>query len=43
MKITHEEMIQFLNRGLAGEYKAIIACTVYSQMLKGAAYTRYTP
>jgi bacterioferritin len=39
MKITREEMIQFLNEDLAGEYQAIIAYTVYSQMLKGAAYT----
>jgi bacterioferritin len=28
-----------LNEDLAGEYQAIIAYTVYSQMLKGAAYT----
>ena len=32
-------MIQFLNEDLAGEYQAIIAYTVYSQVLKGAAYT----
>ena len=37
--ITREEMIQLLNEDLAGEYQAIIAYTVYSQMLKGAAYT----
>src|SRR5947209_15926879 len=37
--ITRERMIQLLNEDLAGEYQAIIAYTVYSQMLKGAAYT----
>ena len=37
--ITREEMIRFLNEDLAGEYQAIIAYTVYSQVLKGAAYT----
>ena len=38
-KITREQMIQLLNEDLAGEYQAIIAYTVYSQVLKGAAYT----
>jgi bacterioferritin len=37
--ISREEMIQLLNEDLAGEYQAIIAYTVYSQVLKGAAYT----
>src|SRR3984957_3120188 len=37
--ITRDEMIQLLNEDLAGEYQAIIAYTVYSQVLKGAAYT----
>ena len=37
--ITREVMIQLLNEDLAGEYQAIIAYTVYSQVLKGAAYT----
>jgi bacterioferritin len=37
--ITREKMIQLLNEDLAGEYQAIIAYTVYSQVLKGAAYT----
>ena len=37
--ITREAMIQLLNEDLAGEYQAIIAYTVYSQVLKGAAYT----
>jgi bacterioferritin len=39
LNITREEMIQLLNEDLAGEYQAIIAYTVYSQVLKGAAYT----
>jgi len=37
-KITREEMIHLLNEDLAREYQAIIAYTVYSQVLKGAAY-----
>ena len=37
--ITREQMIDLLNGDLAGEYQAIIAYTVYSQTLKGAAYT----
>jgi bacterioferritin len=37
--ITRERMIELLNEDLAGEYQAIIAYTVYSQVLKGAAYT----
>ena len=37
--ITREQMVQFLNEDLAGEYQAIIAYVVYSQVLKGAAYT----
>ena len=39
LSITRDQLIQFLNEDLAGEYQAIIAYTVYSQMLKGAAYT----
>jgi bacterioferritin len=39
LNITREQMIQLLNQDLAGEYQAIIAYTVYSQVLKGAAYT----
>lgn len=39
VKITREQLIQLLNEDLAGEYQAIIAYTVYSQVLKGAAYT----
>ena len=37
--ITREQMIKLLNEDLAVEYQAIIAYTVYSQVLKGAAYT----
>ena len=39
LNTTCEQMIQLLNEDLAGEYQAIIAYTVYSQVLKGAAYT----
>jgi bacterioferritin len=39
LNITREPMIELLNEDLAGEYQAIIAYTVYSQVLKGAAYT----
>src|ERR1039457_5805108 len=39
LNITRERMIQLLNEDLAGEYQEIIAYTVYSQVLKGAAYT----
>jgi bacterioferritin len=38
-RLTREEMIELLNEDLAREYQAIIAYTVYSQVLKGAAYT----
>jgi hypothetical protein len=33
LNITREQMIQLLNEDLAGEYQAIIAYTVYSQVL----------
>ncbi len=39
LKISRPQMIRLLNEDLAGEYQAIIAYTVYSQVLKGAAYT----
>jgi bacterioferritin len=39
VNISRERMIELLNEDLAGEYQAIIAYTVYSQVLKGAAYT----
>ncbi len=37
--ITRAQMIELLNEDLAGEYQAVIAYTVHSQVLKGAAYT----
>ncbi len=36
--ITRSQMIKLLNEDLAREYQAIIAYTVYSQILKGAKY-----
>jgi bacterioferritin len=39
LSITREQMIELLNEDLAGEYQAIIAYTVYSQVIKGAKYT----
>jgi len=39
LNIGREQMIELLNEDLAGEYQAIIAYVVYSQVLKGAAYT----
>ena len=39
VRVTREQLVDFLNEDLAGEYQAIIAYTIYSQMLKGAAYT----
>jgi bacterioferritin len=39
LKISRKQMIDLLNEDLAGEYQAIIAYTVYSQTMKGAAYT----
>ncbi|MDR3401330.1 MAG: ferritin-like domain-containing protein [Chthoniobacter sp.] len=38
-KITREKLIEFLNEDLSREYQAIIAYTVYSQTIKGAAFT----
>lgn len=37
--ITRERLVELLNEDLAREYQAIIAYTVYSQTMKGAAYT----
>jgi bacterioferritin len=37
--ISREEMVRLLNEDLAREYQAIIAYVVYSQVIKGAAYT----
>lgn len=39
LKVSREKMVELLNEDLAREYQAIIAYTVYSQILKGAAYT----
>ncbi len=39
LKITRERMVELLNEDLAREYQAIIAYTVYSQTLKGAAFS----
>jgi bacterioferritin len=39
IKISRAKMIQLLNEDLAGEYQAVIAYTVYSQVIKGAQYT----
>jgi bacterioferritin len=36
--ITREQLIELLNEDLAREYQAVIAYTVYSQTMKGAAY-----
>ena len=38
-KITRKKLIEYLNEDLAREYQAIIAYTVYSQTIKGAAFT----
>jgi bacterioferritin len=37
--VTREELVRLLNDDLEREYQAIIAYVVYSQTLKGAAYT----
>lgn len=37
-KITREKLIEALNEDLSREYQAIIAYTVYSQVLKGPQY-----
>jgi len=39
LNITREKMVELLNEDLAREYQAIIAYVVYSQVMKGAAYT----
>jgi len=38
MNISREQMTALLNEDLAREYQAIIAYTVYSQVIKGAEY-----
>ena len=39
LNITREQMVGLLNEDLSREYQAIIAYTVYSQVIKGAQYT----
>ena len=39
LNITRQRMVELLNQDLAREFQAIIAYTVYSQTLKGAAFT----
>jgi bacterioferritin len=39
MNLSREQLVDLLNEDLAREYQAIIAYVVYSQVLKGAAYT----
>jgi len=39
LNITRERMVQLLNEDLSREYQAVIAYVVYSQVIKGAAYT----
>jgi bacterioferritin len=38
LDVTREQMVQLLNEDLEREYQAIIAYTVYSQVLKGPQY-----
>src|SRR5947208_5693540 len=38
-QVDRKKLAELLNEDLAREYQAIIAYTVYSQTLKGAAYT----
>lgn len=35
---TREQLVNFLNEDLAGEYQAIISYVIYSQVLKGPQY-----
>jgi len=37
--VSREKLIDLLNEDLAREYQAIIAYVIYSQTMKGAAYT----
>jgi bacterioferritin len=39
-EMTREKLIALLNEDLSREYQAIIAYTVYSQVIKGAAYMK---
>lgn len=36
--VTREDLVEFLNEDLAGEYQAIISYVIYSQVLKGPQY-----
>jgi len=38
IKISREELVSLLNEDLAREFQAIIAYTIYSQTMKGAAF-----
>src|SRR5262245_9325914 len=38
--LTREQLAQLLNEDLSREYQAIVAYTIYSQVLKGAAYMK---
>jgi len=38
-KVSRAKMIELLNEDLAREFQAVIAYTVYSQTMKGAAYS----
>src|SRR5947207_9417579 len=38
-QVDRKKLAELLNEDLTREYQAIIAYTVYSQVLKGAAYT----
>jgi bacterioferritin len=37
-KVSRERMVELLNEDLSREYQAIIAYTIYSQTIKGAAF-----
>jgi bacterioferritin len=39
-KISRERMVELLNEDLSREYQAIIAYTIYSQIIKGAAFNK---
>ncbi len=38
LSVTREQLVDLLNQDLEREYQAIIAYTIYSNVLKGAAY-----
>ena len=37
-EVTRDELVEFLNEDLAGEYQAIISYVIYSQVIKGAQF-----